>query len=148
MDLPRPRRFQGRAASILIWVLEHRAVSLHHLMLASSSFGKARRAERCGSSGKRCNAADGLLSITRRAGLLCPLISLDRTCRGKHHGAQSASSADKGDTVKWCTLIDRCSNPSAVQHARQRDHGQRSPRSNTSDRSLPEAGSNALSRSQ
>jgi len=42
-------------------------------MFASSSFGKARRAERCGVSGKRRNAADGLLSITRRADLLCPL---------------------------------------------------------------------------
>jgi len=89
--------------------LEHRAISLHHLMLESSPFGKACRAARCGVSGKRRNAADGLLSITQRAGLPCPLTSLDRTCGGKHHGAQSALSADKGDPVKWCRLIARCS---------------------------------------
>jgi len=66
-----PARIAGKARFRIR--LEHRAISLHHLMLESSPFGKARRAGRCGVSGKRHNAAEGLLSITRRAGLPCPL---------------------------------------------------------------------------
>jgi len=81
------------------------------LMLASSSFGKKRRAERCGVSSKRRNAADGLLSITQKAGLLCLLTPLDHASGGKHHPPRRAiaSSADKGETVKWCTPIARWS---------------------------------------
>ncbi|MCX2723175.1 hypothetical protein [Roseibium salinum] len=58
------------------------AINMDHLMAESSSFGKACREARCGTSGKWRNAADGLLSATRRAGLFCPLTSLDRACGG------------------------------------------------------------------
>jgi hypothetical protein len=49
---------------------------LVHLMPKSSSLGKTRREGRCGASFKRRNAADGLLSGTRRAGLFSPLTAL------------------------------------------------------------------------
>jgi hypothetical protein len=55
---------------------------LDHLMTESSSFGKARREARCGASGKRRNAADGLLSVTRWVGLFRPLSASARACGG------------------------------------------------------------------
>jgi hypothetical protein len=51
-------------------------------MTKSSSLGKARREVRCGASVERRNAADGLLFVTRRAGLLRPLTALTRACGG------------------------------------------------------------------
>jgi len=73
---------------------------LVHLMPASSSLGKARRAERCDASFKRRNTADGKLAGTRWAGLFCLLTALACACGGQHHGAQAALSADKSDPVK------------------------------------------------
>ena len=51
-------------------------------MSKSSSLGEARREVRCGTSVKRRNAADGVLFVTRRAGLLRPLTTLACACGG------------------------------------------------------------------
>ena len=51
-------------------------------MSKSSSLGEARREVRCGAAVKRRNAADGLLCVTRKAGLFRPLTALAYACGG------------------------------------------------------------------
>ncbi|WP_055120056.1 hypothetical protein [Roseibium album] len=73
---------------------------LVRLMPESRSLGKARHEGRCGASVKWRNAADALLSGTRRAGLILPLTVLACACGGLHCCTQSAWSAKESAPVK------------------------------------------------
>ena len=91
--------------------LERVALNWVHLMARNGSLGKARRAARCGASGKRRNADDGPFRATRKrarflafalqgAGQFWPPASLACACGGRHHGAQPALPMTKIVAVK------------------------------------------------
>ncbi|MEP1573845.1 hypothetical protein [Roseibium album] len=73
---------------------------LVRLMPESRSLGKARHEGRCGASVRWGNAADALLSGTRRAGLFLPLTALACACGGVHRCTQAAWAAEESAPVK------------------------------------------------
>ncbi len=82
---------------------------LVRLMPKSRSLGKARHEGRCGASVKWRNAADALLSGTRRAGLFLPLTALACACGAVHRCTQAAWAAEESapandPTFNGCAL--------------------------------------------